>query len=99
MYRSLQELIRRWVKNCFSVRIAYIYSFSPDPLKGVEAQRLRTYFTSICMTPSKDLDAYGLELVRGDLGKLKEDFERRKSAIVSSASAHSIALNQLFSIR
>ncbi|KAJ6475933.1 hypothetical protein C8R47DRAFT_1075784 [Mycena vitilis] len=46
-------------------------------LKGAESQRLRTFFTSNCMEPSRDLDAYGLSLLSGDLAAVKADFARR----------------------
>ncbi|KAF8496651.1 hypothetical protein JB92DRAFT_2834542 [Gautieria morchelliformis] len=72
---------------------------SSDPLKGVEAQRLRTYFSSICMEPTRDLDAYGTWLVNGELDKLKAHFEQRKNSVMVSANSHVMALNYLFSMR
>ncbi|KAJ7851543.1 hypothetical protein B0H14DRAFT_2761773 [Mycena olivaceomarginata] len=46
-------------------------------LKGVESQRLRTFFTSECMEPGRDLDAYGISLAKGDLAQVKADIARR----------------------
>ncbi|KAJ6611117.1 hypothetical protein B0H10DRAFT_2057599 [Mycena sp. CBHHK59/15] len=48
-----------------------------DTLKGAESQRLRTYCTSQCMEPGRDLDEYGVILAKGDLGRVKADWERR----------------------
>ncbi|KAJ7328281.1 hypothetical protein DFH08DRAFT_1084470 [Mycena albidolilacea] len=57
-------------------------------LKGVESQRLRTFFTSQCMEPGRDLDAYGISLAKGDLAQVKADFARRvaRHAAVSPES-------------
>ncbi|KAJ7727344.1 hypothetical protein B0H14DRAFT_3001709, partial [Mycena olivaceomarginata] len=46
-------------------------------LKGVESQRLRTFCTSECMEPGRDLDAYGISLAKGELAQVKADFARR----------------------
>ncbi|KAJ7676891.1 hypothetical protein DFH06DRAFT_1034270 [Mycena polygramma] len=57
-------------------------------LKGAESQRLRTFFTSNCMEPSRDLDAYGMSLLSGDLAAVQADFARRvaqHTAIPSSS--------------
>ncbi|KAJ6493332.1 hypothetical protein C8R45DRAFT_900768 [Mycena sanguinolenta] len=59
-------------------------------LKGAESQRLRTFCTSECMEPSRDLDEYGTALATGDLAKVKADFARRvarHSARISDAPA------------
>ncbi|KZT19794.1 hypothetical protein NEOLEDRAFT_1123652 [Neolentinus lepideus HHB14362 ss-1] len=48
-----------------------------EPVKGVEAQRLRNYATSEFLDPQCDLDAYGRSLVMGDLEHVKEDFQER----------------------
>ena len=48
------------------------------------------------MEPTRDLDAYGILLVNGDLSRLEEDLEQRKSAVVRAVNAHTVALNQLF---
>ncbi|KAJ6566510.1 hypothetical protein B0H19DRAFT_1138025 [Mycena capillaripes] len=46
-------------------------------LKGAESQRLRSFFTSNCMEPSRDLDEYGTYLAMGDLALVKADFTHR----------------------
>ncbi|KAJ7857464.1 hypothetical protein B0H14DRAFT_2751205 [Mycena olivaceomarginata] len=46
-------------------------------LKGVESQRLRTFCTSECMEPGRDLDTYGISLAKGELAQVKADFARR----------------------
>jgi hypothetical protein len=46
-------------------------------LKGVESQRLRTFCTSECMEPGRDLDAYGISLAKGELAQVEADFARR----------------------
>ncbi|KAJ7023075.1 hypothetical protein C8F04DRAFT_1048301 [Mycena alexandri] len=48
-----------------------------ETLKGAESQRLRTFFTSNCMEPDRDLDQYGRILAMGDLDGVKADFEER----------------------
>ncbi|KAJ7247192.1 hypothetical protein B0H12DRAFT_1211246 [Mycena haematopus] len=57
-------------------------------LKGAESQRLRTFCTSECMELSRDLDAYGIALAKGDLAHIKADFASRvarHSALASEA--------------
>ncbi|KAF8214865.1 hypothetical protein K438DRAFT_1802263 [Mycena galopus ATCC 62051] len=46
-------------------------------LKGAESQRLRSFFTSECMEPARDLDEYGISLAKGDVAYIKDDFARR----------------------
>ncbi|KAF8527973.1 hypothetical protein BU17DRAFT_81206 [Hysterangium stoloniferum] len=72
---------------------------SSDALSGVESQRLRTYFSTNCMTPSKDLDQYGRTLFHGDLDGVKSDFEGRLKNISTSGNVYAVAINQLFSLR
>ena len=57
-----------------------------DPLKGQESQRLRTYFTSNCMEPSRDLDTYGRILFNGNIHSVKGDFRRRVSKHAESGA-------------
>lgn len=46
-------------------------------LSGQESQRLRTYFTSNCMEPSRDLDAYGRAVALGDIDFIMADYQTR----------------------
>ncbi|KAJ7107019.1 hypothetical protein C8R44DRAFT_744888 [Mycena epipterygia] len=46
-------------------------------LKGAESQRLRTFFTSNCMEPGRDLDDYGVLLTTGSVDQVRADFQRR----------------------
>ncbi|KAF7362725.1 MYND-type domain-containing protein [Mycena venus] len=55
-------------------------------LKGAESQRLRTFFTSNCMEPGRDLDAYGVFLANGDLAQVKDDFASRVARHAATAS-------------
>lgn len=48
-----------------------------DMLKGMESQRLRTYCTSTCLEPQRDLDIYGRLLFEGDVSLVRADFEFR----------------------
>lgn len=43
-------------------------------LKGYESQRLRSYCTSECLVPDRDLDAYGKLLSTGDINLVRLDF-------------------------
>ncbi|KAK7057952.1 MYND-type domain-containing protein [Favolaschia claudopus] len=64
-----------------------------DSLKGAESQRLRSYFSTECMEPGRDLDAYGKLLAQGNLAEVKADFARRvarhKSTITDGAGESS----------
>ena len=46
-------------------------------LKGIESQRLRTFCTSECLIPDRDLDEYGMLLAKGDLHLVRLDFFAR----------------------
>ncbi|KAK7678589.1 hypothetical protein QCA50_018461 [Cerrena zonata] len=48
-----------------------------DQLKGQEAQRLRNFYSSNCMEPSRDLDSYGRCLCIGELQSVQDDFQER----------------------
>ncbi|KAI0806078.1 hypothetical protein BC629DRAFT_1590498 [Irpex lacteus] len=52
-----------------------------EPLKGVESQRLRTYFTSNQMIPARDLDEYGRLIFMGDLDGVKRACARRLATL------------------
>ena len=54
-----------------------VLKYRDEPLKGVESQRLRTYFTSSTMEPREDLDVFGYHVIHGDLAYVKEDFNDR----------------------
>ncbi|KAI0926344.1 hypothetical protein AcV5_008834 [Taiwanofungus camphoratus] len=73
---------------------------SNDFLKGVESQRLRTYFTSHCMEPSRDLDEYGRAILYGDFPRVKADFFSRLSRLIeksgTEAAARAAAAQELF---
>ncbi|EPQ53933.1 hypothetical protein GLOTRDRAFT_130332 [Gloeophyllum trabeum ATCC 11539] len=71
-------------------------------VKGVEAQRLRTYATSQSMEPNRDLDPYGQALFMGDLDKVKADFEKRvarhKAKDRTEDKARMAALDELYAM-
>ncbi|KAI0328283.1 hypothetical protein GY45DRAFT_1372516 [Cubamyces sp. BRFM 1775] len=48
-----------------------------DMLSGMEAQRLRTYFTSNCMEPGRDLDPFGRKVLMGEIEELQSLYEAR----------------------
>ncbi|KZT66483.1 hypothetical protein DAEQUDRAFT_767951 [Daedalea quercina L-15889] len=50
-----------------------------DPLSGVESQRLRSFFTSECMEPARDLEPYGAAIFSGDLASVMKEFFSRVS--------------------
>ncbi|KAI0703836.1 hypothetical protein BC835DRAFT_1404046 [Cytidiella melzeri] len=54
---------------------------SEDPLRGAESQRMRTYFSSHEMIPSRDLDDYGKLLFLGDIAGVKQECARRVAAL------------------
>jgi hypothetical protein len=60
-----------------------------ETLKGAESQRLRTFFTSNCMEPGRDLDKYGVFLATGDLAEVKADFANRVARYTALASESS----------
>lgn len=74
-----------------------------DILKGVESQRLRSYCTSNCMEPNRDLDDYGLLLQEGDLELVNHDFNERISRFqdtgLSDSLARSAAIDELYTMR
>ncbi|KAH9948584.1 hypothetical protein B0H21DRAFT_733158 [Amylocystis lapponica] len=75
---------------------------SNDPLKGVESQRLRNYFTSESMEPGRDLDEYGRAIFMGDLGSVQKDFSERVSKHLKTQSeeaAREAASAELFALR
>ncbi|CCL99798.1 uncharacterized protein FIBRA_01822 [Fibroporia radiculosa] len=47
---------------------------SDEPLKGAESQRLRSYFTSNRMEPSRDLDDLDRVIFKGNLDLVKDTF-------------------------
>ncbi|KAH8094506.1 hypothetical protein BXZ70DRAFT_361519 [Cristinia sonorae] len=53
---------------------------SDEQLRGMESMLLRTFTTSECMEPRRDLDDYGRTLFYGDLKAVKADFARRVAA-------------------
>jgi hypothetical protein len=75
------------------------YSYSTDPISGVDTLTLKAYFSSQCMEPWRDLDSYGRMVFDGNLGALKADFERRVQNVATNGNAHKIAVNQIYSMR
>ncbi|PSS34020.1 hypothetical protein PHLCEN_2v1924 [Hermanssonia centrifuga] len=76
---------------------------SKDPLKGEEAQRLRTFCTSNSVIPARDLDQYGLALMIGDLMLVKSDFSGRVARLASATrsveEARAAAAKELFALK
>ncbi len=76
---------------------------SKDPLKGEEAQRLRTFCTSNSVIPARDLDQYGLALMIGDLMSVKSDFSGRVARLASATrsveEARAAAAKELFALK
>ncbi|KAJ7122574.1 hypothetical protein C8R43DRAFT_1090766 [Mycena crocata] len=78
-----------------------------EVLKGAESQRLRSFFTSNCMEPSRDLDAYGTLLATGTVEEVKADFERRVAQHTarmpsdgsSSATPEAAATQEIYELR
>ncbi|GLB44728.1 putative MYND finger [Lyophyllum shimeji] len=78
-----------------------------EMLSGWESQRLRTYFTSICMEPRRDLDEYGRVLASGNLSLVQTDFMLRVEDNLAgppdpdeaNAIAHAAAAKELFDLR
>ena len=74
-----------------------------EVLKGQESQRLRTFCTSDCMEPQRDLDAFGRLLMTGTLDELVVDYAARmdikvKSGMEPEGATQAIA-NDLYSLR
>ncbi|EDR07176.1 uncharacterized protein LACBIDRAFT_294570 [Laccaria bicolor S238N-H82] len=65
---------------------------SKDTLKGFESQRLRSYCTSQCMEPTRDLDSYGRLLLGGDLSAVKAEYRGRVQKKLQGPSGSSDAL-------
>ena len=65
---------------------------SKDTLKGFESQRLRSYCTSQCMEPTRDLDSYGRLLLEGDLSAVKAEYRGRVQKKLQGPSGSSDAL-------
>lgn len=59
---------------------------STGVLKGFEAQRLRSYCTSECMEPGRDLDSYGEAIFSGDLTSVRADFAVRVARFTMQSS-------------
>lgn len=76
---------------------------SNDPLNGVESQRLRSFFTSESMEPSRDLDDFGRKVLVGDLEGVKEDFANRVLRLTastgSSEAAREAAAKEIFELK
>lgn len=76
---------------------------SNDQVKGQEAQRLRNYYSSNCMEPSRDLDTYGRLLCVGNLEAVQADFKQRVSRCtateMSPAEARQKATDELYSLK
>lgn len=78
-------------------------------LSGWESQRLRTYCTTECMEPSRDLDAYGQILAAGNLSMVQIDFLTRATKYLEpndasddttrTPAAHTAAAKELFDLR
>jgi hypothetical protein len=72
-------------------------------LKGQESQRLRTFCTSNCMEPGRDLDSFGKLLMTGTLDELVVDYAARmdmkiKSGMEPEGATQAVA-NDLYSLR
>ncbi|KAF8071500.1 hypothetical protein FPV67DRAFT_876281 [Lyophyllum atratum] len=76
-------------------------------LRGWESQRLRTYFTSICMEPSRDLDDFGKVVASGNLSLVQMNFLIRvgdnlagtPDADGADVIAHAAAAKELYDLR
>ncbi|KAI0346243.1 hypothetical protein BDW22DRAFT_1352293 [Trametopsis cervina] len=64
------------------------------PLKGAESQRFRSWFTSECMEPSRDLDDYGQMLFTGDLAGVKRECARRVAVLVKTGLSEDEAITK-----
>ncbi|KAG6901960.1 hypothetical protein C0995_006189 [Termitomyces sp. Mi166 len=68
-----------------------------EMLKAFESQRLRTYFSSICMEPRRDLDDFGQNIASGHLILIQMNFRLRvgdqlkKSGFPESEEANNVA--------
>ena len=62
---------------------------------------LRTFFTSECMEPQRDLDAYGWSVLKGNLPEVKDDFERRIASHgdKTSEEARKAAVDEVYALR
>jgi len=74
-----------------------------DPLKGVESQRLRTFFTTESMEPYRDLDDFGRMIFAGDLEGVKSNFTNRMLRLSASAgspdAAREAAAKEIFELK
>ncbi|KAI0791201.1 hypothetical protein C8Q75DRAFT_805561 [Abortiporus biennis] len=64
---------------------------SNDPLHGAESQRLRTYFSSNMLLPSRDLDGYGMAIFTGDFAVVLTDFAGRVLRLCSPSGSQEAA--------
>ncbi|KAI0636295.1 hypothetical protein C8Q77DRAFT_1192027 [Trametes polyzona] len=62
-------------------------------LSGAESQRLRTYFSSNGLEPTRDLDAFGQAVFFGDLPALKSIYNERLAHFRQLASDEATALS------
>lgn len=87
----------------FSVRILEELKTTIEVLKGQESQRLRTFCTSNCMEPRRDLDSFGRLLMIGTLDELVVDYAARmdiktKAGMEPGGAIKAVA-NDLYSLR
>ncbi|KIY51079.1 hypothetical protein FISHEDRAFT_57191 [Fistulina hepatica ATCC 64428] len=68
---------------------------SNDRLSGVEAQRLRSYFTSNYMIPSRDFDVYGKMLLAGNLDAIREHFQAQTQLLTADGVAPEAARTEV----
>ncbi|KAJ7889616.1 hypothetical protein B0H13DRAFT_2041377 [Mycena leptocephala] len=68
---------------------ARVQGLGRRPSKAPNRSALRTFFTSNCMEPGRDLDKYGVFLATGDLAEVKADFANRVARYTALASESS----------
>ncbi|TFK93793.1 hypothetical protein K466DRAFT_510948 [Polyporus arcularius HHB13444] len=72
-------------------------------LSGAESQRLRTFFSSNCMEPSRDLDVFGGAVMMGDLDGLRlmhaESVARYRLSSATDEAARASAAQEIYRMR
>ncbi|KAI0648666.1 hypothetical protein C8Q79DRAFT_1007249 [Trametes meyenii] len=71
-----------------------------ERLSGAESQRLRTYFSSNSLEPSRDFDEFGMVIMLGDLETLKtmfaESVDERRNLVSDEAAARTLAAQEIY---
>ncbi|KAI0667949.1 hypothetical protein C8Q78DRAFT_1081818 [Trametes maxima] len=71
-----------------------------ERLSGAESQRLRTYFSSMTLEPSRDLDDFGVAVMLGNLESLKtmfaESVDERRNLTSDEAAARTLAAQEIY---